>query len=44
MFNQHTGDFSRVLSFYRQLNPEYQEYILKRIELLLAIQNKHPRL
>jgi transcriptional regulator with XRE-family HTH domain len=44
MFNQHTGDFSKVLSFYRQLDPEYQEYILKQIELLLAIQNKHPRL
>jgi hypothetical protein len=26
------------------VRPEYQEYILKQIELLLDVQNKHPRL
>jgi transcriptional regulator with XRE-family HTH domain len=44
MFNEHAEDFSKLLSLYKQLDPEYQEHILKQIDQFLDIQAKHPRM
>ena len=33
-------EFTRLVSLFRELNPTFQEYILKQIDLLLEIQDK----
>jgi transcriptional regulator with XRE-family HTH domain len=33
-------EFTKLVSLYKELNPQYQEYILKQIDLLLDMQDK----
>ena len=41
MFNKEPDqEFTRLVSLFRELNPTFQEYILKQIDLLLEIQDK----
>jgi hypothetical protein len=44
MFCQNPDEeFTKLVSLYRELAPEFQEYILKQIALLLEIQDKQNR-
>jgi transcriptional regulator with XRE-family HTH domain len=41
MFNKEPDqEFTKLVSLFRELNPTFQEYILKQIDLLLEIQSK----
>jgi phage repressor protein C with HTH and peptisase S24 domain len=41
MFNKEPNqEFTKLVSLFRELNPTFQEYILKQIDLLLEIQDK----
>jgi transcriptional regulator with XRE-family HTH domain len=35
-------EFTKLVSLYKELHPKYQDYILKQIDLLLAIQDASP--
>jgi hypothetical protein len=35
------AEFTKLVSLYKELNPQFQEYILKQIGLLLEIQDKN---
>jgi transcriptional regulator with XRE-family HTH domain len=42
MFNRGPDtEFTKLVSLYKELNPQFQEYILKQIGLLLEIQDKN---
>jgi hypothetical protein len=41
MFSDNPNEqYTKLLSLYKELDPKYQEYILKQIDLLLDIQGK----
>lgn len=41
MFNHDPEkEFTKLVSLYKELNPKYQEYVLKQIDLLLDMQDK----
>jgi transcriptional regulator with XRE-family HTH domain len=40
MFNKSHNPFTKVMALYKELNSEYQGYVLRQIELLLDIQSK----
>lgn len=43
MFSKNTDkQFTKLLSLFKELNPQYQDYILKQINLLLDMQKKDP--
>lgn len=39
MFNSPTNKFEIAMNVFKELNPEYQEFVLKQIDALLEIQN-----
>jgi DNA-binding XRE family transcriptional regulator len=42
MFNRDPDKaFTKLVSLYKELNPQYQNYILKQIDLLLAMQEEN---
>jgi transcriptional regulator with XRE-family HTH domain len=42
MFNQNPDEgFTKLVSLYKELTPAFQAYILKQIDLLLEMQDKH---
>ncbi|GMO38969.1 MAG: hypothetical protein Ta2B_18480 [Termitinemataceae bacterium] len=41
MFSDNPNEqYTKLLSLYKELEPKYQEYVLKQIDLLLDIQNR----
>jgi transcriptional regulator with XRE-family HTH domain len=43
MFNENSEkEFTKLVSLFRELGPQYRGYILKQIDLLLEIQDKNP--
>jgi transcriptional regulator with XRE-family HTH domain len=43
MFNENPEtEFTKLVSLFRELGPQFREYILKQIDLLLEIQDKNP--
>jgi DNA-binding XRE family transcriptional regulator len=38
--NDPDKEFTKLVSLYKELSPQYQEYILKQIDLLLVMQDK----